>query len=86
MIGGIEAEQHESGRSFRNDRLIDVPVETRAYEAVHQLDDLPPRLIDEIEQFFVHYNRMRGRTFKALRRQRAAQALDVAKSALTQRA
>jgi hypothetical protein len=31
---------------------------------VSDLDDLPPTLMDEIEQFFINYNKMRGRVFK----------------------
>jgi hypothetical protein len=38
---------------------------------VNELDDLPPTLMDEIEQFFINY-KMRGRVFKPIARRDAA--------------
>jgi inorganic pyrophosphatase len=32
------------------------------------LGDLRPRLLDEIEAFFAHYNQQKGKTFKPLDR------------------
>ncbi len=80
LIGGIEAEQTQDNETFRNDRLLAVPSASRNYAAVHELEDLPPTLVEEVEQFFVHYNRMRGRVFRPIQRLGSAQAMAVVKS------
>jgi inorganic pyrophosphatase len=66
LLGVIEAEQTEDDRTVRNDRLIAVAVHAHTHEHEHHLKDLRPGLIDEIVQFFVQYNRLRGKEFKPL--------------------
>jgi len=39
--------------------MVAVAVGSRLYAKVNELDDLPPTLMDEIEQFFINYNKMR---------------------------
>ena len=66
-IGVIEAKQKGKGEDWqRNDRLIAVATHAQTHENVQSLQDLRPHLVDEIEAFFVDYNRLRGRKFKAL--------------------
>jgi inorganic pyrophosphatase len=79
-IGAIEAEQTQDGKTFRNDRLLGVATVSRSYETVQDLPDLPSTLVDEIEQFFVNYNLMRGREFKPIGRLNAAQAMATVKA------
>ena len=43
------------------------------------LDDLSPTLMDEIEQFFINYNKMRGRVFKPTARDDAAEGMKLVK-------
>jgi inorganic pyrophosphatase len=74
LIGLIEAEQTQDGKTFRNDRMLAVAISSRLYAAVHELDDLPASLLDEIEQFFINYNVMRDRVFKPIARQGAEHA------------
>ena len=74
LIGVIEVEQTQEGKTARNDRLLAVPVRSHLYAKVSDLDDLPPTLLDEIEQFFINYNEMRGRVFKPIARRGAAEA------------
>jgi inorganic pyrophosphatase len=65
LIGAIQAEQSEKGKApIRNDRLIAVAEFARAHSGVHKLKDLRPRLLAEITEFFVDYNREEGRKFK----------------------
>ena len=73
LIGVIEAEQTQEGKTFRNDRMIAVAVGSRLYAKVNELDDLPPTLMDEIEQFFINYNRMRGAVYSSRPRGAARQ-------------
>jgi inorganic pyrophosphatase len=65
LLGVIEAEQSEKGsRSIRNDRLIAVAEGTTERGDLRSLKDVDPALVDQIESFFVNYNRLQGKTFK----------------------
>jgi len=74
LVGVIEAEQTQEGKTLRNDRMLAVAIPSHLYAAVHELEDLPPSLLDEIEQFFINYNVMRDRTFKPIGRRGSAAA------------
>jgi inorganic pyrophosphatase len=50
--------------------MVAVAVGSRLYAKVSDLDDLPPTLMDEIEQFFINYNTMRGHVCKPTRGRR----------------
>jgi inorganic pyrophosphatase len=79
LIGVIEAEQTQEGKTFRNDRMVAVAISSRLYADVNELGDLPPTLMDEIEQFFINYNKMRGRVFKPIARGDAAVGMKLVK-------
>jgi inorganic pyrophosphatase len=68
LIGVIEAEQTEEGKTSRNDRLIGVAVKSRTDSDYKTLDDLSEKLVDEIEHFFVSYNLAKGKKFAPLGR------------------
>lgn len=69
LLGVLEAEQtDEEGRWIRNDRLIGVPETPKIKPEARSLGDLPDGLLDQIEQFFVNYNRAEGREFQVLER------------------
>ena len=74
LIGVIEAKQTQEGETNRNDRLIGVAEVSRTYREVRTLQDLPQRLLTELERFFVFYNEDRGRVFKVLGRYGPARA------------
>jgi inorganic pyrophosphatase len=79
LIGALEAEQTQEGKTSRNDRLIGVAARSRTYADVKTLSGLPGKLLDELEHFFVSYNEERGRKFRVLRRsgrRRAARLLE----------
>ena len=66
-VGAIEAKQKTKGEDWqRNDRLIAVAAHAQTHQNVQSLEDLRPHLIDEIKEFFIAYNRLRGRKFKPL--------------------
>ena len=65
LIGAIEAEQKDNGKWVRNDRLIAVATHAQTYNNARRLSDLRPHLVDEIEQFFDSYNKLRDRGFRA---------------------
>ncbi len=68
VVGVLEAKQTQDGKTIRNDRLIGVAESSRAYRDVRSIRDVPRRLLDEIEHFFVSYNEERGRRFRPLGR------------------
>src|SRR4051795_7838063 len=61
LLGVIEAEQTEAGKTERNDRLIAVAAESHTNGSLKSLKKLDPKLIDEIEHFFASYNDARGK-------------------------
>ena len=66
LIGGIEARQKEKDEGWtRNDRLVAVATHAQTYQKAKSFGDLRPHLVDEIVEFFVDYNKLRGRKFKA---------------------
>lgn len=64
LIGVIEADQTEDGKTERNDRLIAVAECSQTHEKIESISDLDPTLVKEIEHFFVSYNEQRGKKFK----------------------
>jgi inorganic pyrophosphatase len=69
LIGVIEAEQkEEGGKKERNDRLIAVAAHSHEHSEVKSITDLNDKNLSEIEQFFVNYNKERGKEFKVLGR------------------
>ena len=66
IVGVIEAEQSEDGKKTRNDRVLAVSVNSHVHSDIKEPDDLNSKMIDELEQFFVAYNKEQGRKFKLL--------------------
>ena len=78
VIGAIEAEQTErDGKTERNDRLIGVATHAHTHDHVESLSDLRPQMVEEIEAFFEHYNRLAGKAFKPLKRSNADVAMEL---------
>ena len=63
LLGVIEADQTEDGKTTRNDRLIAIAANSRNHREVHSLDQISQNLVDEIEHFFVSYNTIKGKQF-----------------------
>ena len=74
LIGVIEADQSEDGKTVRNDRLIAVGTLSQDYRNVKELTDLDANLVTQIEHFFISYNQIEGKKFKPLGRPNAKQA------------
>jgi inorganic pyrophosphatase len=66
LVGVIQAEQTEHGKTFRNDRLIGAIETSVNRPAIQTLEDLRPERLDEIEHFFMAYNHLEGRHFTPL--------------------
>jgi len=82
LLGVIEAEQTEEGKTERNDRLIAISTSTREMSDVSSLRDLNQTVMKEIEQFFITYNKERGKKFKVLGRRGPQQAMKLLKKSL----
>jgi inorganic pyrophosphatase len=66
LIGVIEAEQTEKKKTSRNDRLIAAAASSREHADIKSLADLPRSTVEEIEHFFINYNREASRQFRVL--------------------
>ena len=74
-IGIIEGEQGDKKDSERNDRLVCVEHGTHSYTHIRHVDDLGKAFEKELEDFFVNYHELVGKTFRVLGVKGPAQAL-----------
>ena len=65
LLGVMKAEQTENGKSLRNDRLLAQAIPKESPCELEDID-LTKKLMEEIEYFFVSYNRIDGKKFKVL--------------------
>jgi len=82
LIGVIEAEQTEAGKTQRNDRLLAVATNSAAHRSIQQLSDLSPDLVAQVEHFFVSYNEMKGKRFDIKKRSGKRRALGLVTAAV----
>lgn len=77
IVGVLRANQRENGKENRNDRLIAIADGSVLYAGVNQLSDLEPAVLNQIEQFFTNYQKVRNVEFEVIERggSRAALAL-----------
>ena len=78
LIGVIEADQTErDGETTCNNRLLAVASRAHTHADVKTLDDLRPKMVEEIEHFFVSYNQTKEKTFKPVSRGGPERALQL---------
>ena len=63
IVGIIEAKQTEDGKTERNDRLLGVAVHSYDHEGIQSIGDVSKTLLEQVEEFFVSYNKQRGKKF-----------------------
>ena len=81
IIGAVKAIQTK-GTSCRNDRLLGVVPASPMFGHYTDISQLPGKLIDEVEHFFISYNQFEGKEFKPIGRagaQEAAALLEAAR-------
>jgi len=66
LLGAMEAEQNQVGKTLRNDRLITVAETSELFAKLHSLDDLPHKVLIEIDEFFTNYHRLLGKPSRTL--------------------
>jgi len=64
IIGIIQAEQSDDGKSESNDRLLGVAIHSYDHEGLESIKDVSKTLLNQLEQFFISYNKQRGKKFK----------------------
>lgn len=82
LLGGIAMEETTEGNSFRNDRLLAVPLLLHQDRPPFELSDIPSAELKEIEDFLVAYQAADGKRARIVDRlDKAAAAAVVAKAA-----
>jgi len=64
ILGVMRAEQTEKGESYRNDRILAVPVKDP--DAPRSLEELERHFIAHVERFFASYHQAEGNIFRVL--------------------
>ena len=85
IIGGIMAEQSkDKGKKemIRNDRFLAIPKCSNIFEKIKTLSDLPDNITDELQDFFIDYNKIEGKVFKALKKLEAKEAQKIIKPSI----
>lgn len=68
MLGVLEAIQTEkNGKQERNDRLVGVADCSILYADLKKVQDINKHMVQEIENFFIDYNRHMGKKFEPLK-------------------
>lgn len=66
LVGVIEGQQTEKGKSERNDRLLAVAESSHTHSNINSLKDLNKDLLKELETFLMNYHSNDGASFKVL--------------------
>ena len=64
IIGVITAEQTEDGKTESNDRLLSVAVHSYDHQNLRSIGDVSKTLLEQLEHFFISYNKQRGKKFR----------------------
>ena len=66
LVGVIEAEQTEDGKTVRNDRILAVAAVSHLFAKVTKVDDLDADFTKNLTAFWENYDALRGVQFKVL--------------------
>jgi inorganic pyrophosphatase len=64
LVGVISAEQSDHGKKETNNRLLGTAIHSYDHENVRTIDDVSKTLLSQLEEFFVSYNKQRGKKFR----------------------
>jgi len=65
LIGCLQAKQKEKHKKpVRNDRFIAIARDSRTLSEVKTLPDLRSRLMNEVEEFFIQYNKSKANSLR----------------------
>ena len=86
LVGILKASQKDKDRTKRNDRLIAVAQASILYAGVKEISDLQPQLIQQIEDFFVNYKKVRNVEYTIVSREGSRAAKEVLEAASEKKA
>jgi len=81
LLGVIEAEQTQDGKTIRNDRVLAVAQASFLFAKVKTVEDLGEALMRNLTQFWVNYDALRGVEFKVLAVKDADRAVELIREA-----
>jgi len=64
IIGIIDAEQTQEGQTEKNSRILGAAIHSYEHENLVTIADVSKTLLSQVEEFFVSYNKQRGKKFK----------------------
>jgi inorganic pyrophosphatase len=64
LLGIIEGDQTEHGKTVRNDRILAVSTCSHEYEQIKDVEQLGDKFLDHLTQFWVNYNVLKGKRFE----------------------
>ncbi len=82
IIGVISAKQTQDGKTETNDRLLGVAVHSYDHEDVQSIGDANKSLLKQLEEFFISYNKQRGKQFKVTAKEGPEAAIKVLKNGI----
>jgi inorganic pyrophosphatase len=84
LVGVIEAEQTEGSKKIRNNRLIAIAVHSYNHERIRSISEINQSIIDQVGEFFVSYNKSRGKKFKVTGTHGPSRALKLVEEGIKQ--
>lgn len=74
LVGVLKGEQTEKGKTVRNDRLLAVLSTQYNPPEIDSIEEIDKHRLEEIEYFFISYNKMHKRKYKPIGRGNAREA------------
>lgn len=66
LLGVIEAQEVENGKTQRNDRVLAASAVSHLYAKVRTVDDLDDGFLDNLVQFWTNKDRLEGKSFTCI--------------------
>jgi inorganic pyrophosphatase len=82
LLGVLEAQQTEKGKTNRNDRLIAVPINSKTFVPEGAVTRLDKSFASDIREFFMVYNQLQGKKFRPLGTSGRARAMQIVKQGM----
>ena len=67
MIGALEAQQKEKGKTIRNDRYIMVADDSLVFAHIKEIADFSRKHNEELKDFFINYARVEDKDLKSIK-------------------
>ena len=66
ILGIIDAEQTQDGKTEKNSRILGAAIHSYEHEDLSTISDVNKSLLSQVEEFFISYNKQRGKKFKII--------------------